>query len=115
MGKRDPRVDAYIAKSADFAKPILSHLREVIHEGCPETEEAIKWGMPSFLYQGRILCGIAGFKQHCALGFWGGRGLIGNDDKRDEAIGAVRSYRLAQGFTDEESADRFRQTGDEAR
>lgn len=87
MGKRDSRVDAYIAKSADFARPILEHLRAVVHSGCPETEEAIKWGMPSFLYRGRILCGIAAFKEHCAFGFWGGRGLVGNEDKRDEAMG----------------------------
>jgi len=87
MGERDPRIDAYIAKSADFAQPILEHLREVIHQGCPEIEEAIKWGMPAFLYRGRILCGIAAFKHHCALGFWGTRGLIGNEDKRDEAMG----------------------------
>jgi len=87
MGKHDPRVDAYIAKSADFARPILEHLRAVLHEGCPEVEEAIKWGMPSFLYHGRILCGFAAFKQHCAFGFWGGRGLVGNEDKRDDAMG----------------------------
>ena len=87
MGKHDPRVDAYIAKSADFARPILEHLRAVLHEGCPEVEEAIKWGMPSFLCHGRILCGIAAFKQHCAFGFWGGRGLVGNEDKRDDAMG----------------------------
>jgi len=87
MGKHDSRVDAYIAKSADFARPILEYLRAVIHEGCPEVEEAIKWGMPSFLYHGRILCGIAAFKQHCAFGFWGGRGLVGNEDKRDDAMG----------------------------
>lgn len=87
MGQRDPRVDAYIAKSAEFARPILARLREVIHEGCAETEESIKWGMPSFLYHGRILCGMAAFKQHCALGFWGGRSLVGNEAKRDEAMG----------------------------
>ena len=87
MGERDPRIDAYIAKSADFAQPILKHLREVIHQGCPEAEEAIKWGMPAFLYRGKILCGIAAFKQHCALGFWGTRGLVGNEGKRDEAMG----------------------------
>ncbi len=69
MGKKDPRVDAYIAKSADFARPILTHLRERVHEGCPEVEETIKWGMPSFVYQG-ILCGMAAFKHHCAFGFW---------------------------------------------
>jgi len=59
----------------------------VIHAGCPEAEEAIKWGMPSFLYHERILCGIAAFKQHCAFGFWSGRGLVGNEDKREDAMG----------------------------
>lgn len=87
MGERDPRIDAYIAKSPDFARPILEHLRAVIQEGCPETVETIKWGMPSFLHHGRILCGIAAFKQHCVLGFWSGRGLVGNEDRRDDAMG----------------------------
>ena len=87
MAEHDPRVDAYIAQAAAFAQPILAYLRELIHDACPETEEAIKWGMPAFLYRGKILCGIAAFKQHCALGFWGGRGLIGNEDKRGDAMG----------------------------
>ena len=69
MGKRDKRVDAYIAKSAAFAHPILIHLRKLVHEGCPEVEEGIKWGFPHFDYNG-ILCSMAAFKQHCAFGFW---------------------------------------------
>lgn len=69
MGKRSPRVDAYIAKSTDFAKPILEHLRQLVHEGCPEVEETIKWGMPSFDYKGPFFS-IASFKEHCAFGFW---------------------------------------------
>ncbi|TLY50790.1 MAG: hypothetical protein E6K53_09350 [Gammaproteobacteria bacterium] len=87
MGQRDPRVDAYIAKSAAFAQPILTHVREVIHAGCPDTEEAIKWGMPSFLYRGKILCGIAAFKQHCAFGFWKGRELGYVESREGEAMG----------------------------
>lgn len=71
MGKHDPRIDAYIEKSADFAQPILRYLREVVHEGCPEVEEAIKWRTPHFLYQG-MLCSMASFKSHCAFGFWKG-------------------------------------------
>ena len=67
--KTDPRVEAYIAKSAEFARPILHHLRALVHEACPEAEETIKWGMPSFVHHG-IICGMAGFKQHCAFGFW---------------------------------------------
>lgn len=69
MGKKDKRVDAYIAKSADFAKPILKHLRELVHKACPEVEETIKWSFASFDYKG-MLCSMAAFKQHCTFGFW---------------------------------------------
>ena len=37
----DPRVDAYIAKSAPFARPILRRIRELVHEGCPDVEETL--------------------------------------------------------------------------
>ncbi len=69
MGKKDPRVDAYIAKSADFAKPILTHIRDVVHAAVPDVEEALKWSMPAFMYKG-ILCGMGAFKQHATFGFW---------------------------------------------
>ncbi|HVJ68136.1 MAG TPA: YdeI/OmpD-associated family protein [Caulifigura sp.] len=70
MSSRLPEVDAYIDKSADFAQPVLIHIREQVHAACPDAEEALKWGMPSFLYQGKILCGMAAFKAHCTFGFW---------------------------------------------
>jgi len=88
MGSKDPRVDAYIAKSADFAKPILHHLRRLIHESCPTVEETMKWSFPHFTYKSpsdrspRILCSMASFKQHCAFGFWY---LQGNDSTGREA------------------------------
>jgi uncharacterized protein YdeI (YjbR/CyaY-like superfamily) len=69
MASKDPRIDAYIAKSADFAKPILKHLRKIVHAGCPEVEETLKWSMPHFDYKG-VMCGMAAFKQHCVFGFW---------------------------------------------
>ena len=69
MGKKDPRVDTYIAKSADFAKPILNHLRDLVHEACPEVEEEWKWSFPHFSYKG-MFCSMAAFKEHCAFGFW---------------------------------------------
>lgn len=74
----DPRVDAYIAKSADFAKPILRHVRELVHAACPDVEESIKWGMPSFGYHG-ILVQMAAFKAHCSVGFWKGSSVFGDD------------------------------------
>jgi uncharacterized protein YdeI (YjbR/CyaY-like superfamily) len=69
MGTKDPRVDAYIDKAADFAKLILKRLRTLVHKGCPEVQETIKWGMPSFDYKGPF-AGMAAFKQHCVFGFW---------------------------------------------
>lgn len=69
MGKTDVRVDAYIAKSATFAQPILRRLREMVHSVCPEVEETIKWRFPNFMYKG-MLCHMAAFKQHCSFGFW---------------------------------------------
>lgn len=66
--KRDPRVVAYIDKAQPFAKPVLKHLRKLVHKGCPEVTETIKWGMPSFEYKG-TLCSMASFKQHAVFGF----------------------------------------------
>jgi uncharacterized protein YdeI (YjbR/CyaY-like superfamily) len=70
MAATDSRIDAYIKGSADFARPILEHLRQLIHKACPDVVETIKWSRPCFGYQGGILCGISAFKQHCAFGFW---------------------------------------------
>lgn len=72
MGIKDPRVDEYIERSAPFARPILKHLRRLVHTGCPSVEETIKWGFPHFEHQG-VLCSMAAFKQHCAFGFWKGK------------------------------------------
>jgi uncharacterized protein YdeI (YjbR/CyaY-like superfamily) len=69
MTTKDARIDTYITNSADFAKPILKHLREVVHKACPEVEEKMKWGFPHFDYKG-MMCSMAAFKQHCAFSFW---------------------------------------------
>jgi uncharacterized protein YdeI (YjbR/CyaY-like superfamily) len=69
MFKTDKRIDAYIAKSQDFAKPILTHIRELIHKACPDAEETMKWSFPHFEYYGGTVCSMASFKQHCAFTF----------------------------------------------
>lgn len=91
MATRDPRVDAFIDEAADFAKPVLKHLRKLVHQACPDVEEMLKWNMPSFMYHG-ILCGMAAFKAHCVFGFWK-TDLLFADDKAaqkraNEAMGS---------------------------
>jgi uncharacterized protein YdeI (YjbR/CyaY-like superfamily) len=66
-----PKVDAYLGKVQPFALPIMEHLRDLVHKGCPEVEETIKWSRPFFEYRGVILGNMSAFKEHCSFGFWG--------------------------------------------
>lgn len=77
---RDPRVDEYIFKAADFAHPILEYLRELAHRALPDAEEAIKWGMPHFLVNGKNVAGMAAFKAHCTF-------VIHGDGRQGDAMG----------------------------
>ena len=79
----DPRIDAYIAKKPPYALPILNHVRERVHAVAPEAEEAIKWGAPAFLIDGKILLIMAAFKAHAALNFWRGQELRGDEANAD--------------------------------
>jgi uncharacterized protein YdeI (YjbR/CyaY-like superfamily) len=81
--KRDSRMDAYISSAPDVAKPILNHLRELVHTGCPEVEESMKWSRPHFMYKG-LMCGMSAFKHHCAFGFWLGEMVLGEKGKWTE-------------------------------
>jgi uncharacterized protein YdeI (YjbR/CyaY-like superfamily) len=85
---RDPRVDAYIDRQAEFAKPILEKIRDAVHSACPQCEETLKWGMPAFTYKSRILVQMAAFKAHATLGFWQGEAVVGETEKRREAMGS---------------------------
>jgi hypothetical protein len=88
MPKEDPRIDTYINNAADFAKPILLHIRKLVHTGCPGVEETMKWSFPHFVCKG-ILCGMAAFKAHVALNFWKGALIFEKDNSREsgEAMG----------------------------
>jgi uncharacterized protein YdeI (YjbR/CyaY-like superfamily) len=69
MKKTNPAVDAYIAKAAPFARPILEKIRALFHKACPDIEETMKWSFPHFEYQG-VVGSMCAFKAHAAFGFW---------------------------------------------
>lgn len=91
---RDSRHDAYIAKAAPFARPILRHLRDLVHAACPDVTETVKWGMPHFEHHG-ILCMMAAFKAHCVFGFWQSKRIVDPGDAKALAamgqFGRIRS------------------------
>jgi uncharacterized protein YdeI (YjbR/CyaY-like superfamily) len=88
----NPKIDAYIAKAAPFAQPILAHLRALVHKACPYVEEGVKWGRPFFVHGGTILCNISAFKAHCSFGFWGaeiGKVLVQDGVVREGGMGSL--------------------------
>jgi uncharacterized protein YdeI (YjbR/CyaY-like superfamily) len=86
MPVTDPRIDAYIAKSAEFAKPILNHIRKLVHANCRDVRETVKWQMPHFEHKG-VICGMAAFKEHCALIFWKRALIFGDSKKKESSLG----------------------------
>lgn len=97
MSSTDKRIDAYIVRSAEFARPILEHLRATVHRACTDVEETVKWGFPHFMVHGSILCSMASFKEHCAFGFWKAsllpdpRKILGAGEKSMGHLGRIRS------------------------
>jgi uncharacterized protein YdeI (YjbR/CyaY-like superfamily) len=88
MTTTDKRVDTYIAKAPDYAKPILTAVRAMIHEGAPDSEETIKWGHPAFIQNG-MLCGMAAFKEYCAINFWKATLVIDPDARQTNSAGVL--------------------------
>ena len=85
---RDARVDAYIAAAPDFARPILDHLRDLVHRATPDLDEAIKWRMPMFLHRGRIVANMAAFTAHASFGTWQ-RETSGRQPPRPDGMGQL--------------------------
>lgn len=95
MPKTDKRIDAYIAKAPEFARPILTRVRAMVHEGAPDCEETIKWGHPAFVQNG-LLCAMAAFKEHCAVNFWKARLILGKSERDNgpaRVFGRIRTVR----------------------
>lgn len=100
MATKHSTIDSYINSAAEFAKPILSHLRQLVHKACPEVQETIKWGFPHFDYKG-ILCSMAAFKNHCAFGFW--KSSIMNDKAKVMSVndrGAMGNFERITSLSD---------------
>jgi uncharacterized protein YdeI (YjbR/CyaY-like superfamily) len=95
MAKKDKQIDTYIANSAPFARPILTHIRALVHRTCLECEEKMKWSFPHFDYKGNMLCSMAAFKQHASFGFW--KESLLHDPKnvlaRNEGMGSIGKLR----------------------
>jgi uncharacterized protein YdeI (YjbR/CyaY-like superfamily) len=97
----DPRIDDYIAKAAPFARPILNHVRALVHRALPGAQETIKWGMPHFMVGGKNVVGLAAFKAHAAV-------VVHHEERAGEGMGALgKLTTLADLPPDEDLIARF--------
>lgn len=60
-------IDAYIASFPAVVQETLHLLRQTIKEVAPEAKEAIKYGMPTFVFHGNLVY-FAAWKKH--IGFY---------------------------------------------
>ena len=81
--RHSPAIDAYIQRIAPEFQPMMESLRDAVHRHCPDVEETLKWSAPRFTYRGKILCGMAAFKQHMSFGYWQHAAVVGADAERD--------------------------------
>src|SRR5438270_1264994 len=67
-------VNDSLANAPEGTRPILVRLRRIFRQASPKLEEAIKWGVPCYLFKGPV-GGFAAYKQHVSWGLWKSRAL----------------------------------------
>lgn len=60
-------VDAYLAAQSPEVRAALVKVRTALRRALPTSVEAIKYGMPAYLVDGRAVVSFAGWKSHYAL------------------------------------------------
>ena len=84
----DRRIDAYIATAQPFARQILEKARERVHAALSGAQETLKWNMPAYTLDGKLVLMTAAFKAHAALNFWRGQEL----ETSHSAVGAMGQF-----------------------
>jgi uncharacterized protein YdeI (YjbR/CyaY-like superfamily) len=84
------KIDAFIAKQTKW-KEKLEKLREILLQ--TDLKEELKWGKPTYTLNGKLVVGMAEFKNHMALWFHQGVFL---KDKHNKLINAKEAKALRQ-------------------
>jgi uncharacterized protein YdeI (YjbR/CyaY-like superfamily) len=88
----NPKFDDYLAASEAFARPIMIHLRTLLHSTCPDIVEEMKWGIPHFDYKGEMMCIFAASKKHCAFTFWKDSLMADPRFKANSGLPAIKRF-----------------------
>lgn len=64
--KSHETIDAYIKDYPEEIQVLLQKMREVIHKAAPRASEAIKYGIPTFVFHGNLVH-FGAFKTHISF------------------------------------------------
>lgn len=84
----DKKVEKYIEKQSSPQKEILMRLRSILHSTLPDSDEKMRWGVPTF-GDGKFY--IVALKDHVNLGF-AIKGLSKEDIKLFEGTGKTMKH-----------------------
>jgi uncharacterized protein YdhG (YjbR/CyaY superfamily) len=59
--------DDYIATAPEQFRATLRNLRAQLSQALPDAEEVIKYDLPGFAIEGKIIAGYAAFSKQCGL------------------------------------------------
>ncbi len=60
-------MDGFFAKQPAHLRAILEALRGLVEEAAPTATASLKWGMPFYELEGKMMCALGGHKAHVNL------------------------------------------------
>lgn len=66
------QISDYLNNIPEWQKANLELFRKAINKVCPEVAEDIKWGVPVFLLNKKLVCAMSSFKDHSKFNFFEG-------------------------------------------
>ncbi len=67
MSRMTPEVDVYLEDLVPERRAALSELRSLVFEAVPGVIETVKYRMPTYEYDGEVLCAFASQKHYMSL------------------------------------------------
>ena len=78
---------AYLAQQPPEKRALLEKLRALVVKGVPDATVSIKWGVPMYQRNGKLICALAAFKDHVAINFFAPPDVLVDPGKKLEGAG----------------------------
>jgi uncharacterized protein YdhG (YjbR/CyaY superfamily) len=98
VGRRDPGVDAYLARLPEGHRTTLEALLAVIEESFPRLELRLAWNVPHAVLGSDYVAGFSSAKAHVAFSPWSAAVLKAHRDRLGELEATANLIRIPPGW-----------------